>query len=63
MDTDASVAGGRVGERLGQAEVQDVPVVVMQMDLEVQGGRIGLVPPKQPRKGLRSQITLGEEVL
>ena len=44
-DTDASVAGGRVEERLEQAEVQDVPVVVvMQMDLEVQGGRIGLVP-------------------
>ena len=38
MDTDARVAGGRVEERLEQVEVQDVPVVVMQMDLEVQGG-------------------------
>ena len=47
MDTDASVAGGRVEEGLGQAEVQEVPVV----------------PPKQPRRGLCSHITLGEEIL
>ena len=40
-------------------DVQDMPVVVMQMDLEVQGGRIGLVPPTQPGKGLRRQVTLG----
>ena len=47
VDTDASVAGGRVEEGLGQAEVHDMPVV----------------PPKQPRRGLRSHITLGEEIL
>ena len=57
VDTDASVAGG-------QAEVQDVPVVVTQIDLEVQGGRIGLlVPPKHPRRGLCSQIAPREEIL
>ena len=47
MDTDANIAGGRVEEGLGQVEVQDVPVV----------------PPKQPGRGLRSHITLGEEIL
>ena len=47
VDTDVSVACGRVEEGLGQAEVQDVPVV----------------PPKLPRRGLRSHITLGEEIL
>ena len=44
---DASVADGRVEEGFRQVEVQDMPVV----------------PSKQPRRRLRSHITLGEEIL
>ena len=37
--------------------------VDMDDQVEVQGGRVELVPPIQPRRGLQSQITLGEEIL
>ena len=47
-----------------QVHVQDGPVVVEQVGSEVQGARIRqLVPPIQLRRGLRSQITLGEEII
>ena len=44
--------------------VQDGPVVAEQVDSEVHGARIRqLVIPIQLRRGLRSQITLGEEII
>ena len=53
---DANV--GRVEEELEQADnVQNVCTVVGKVDSEVQGVRIGL------RRGFRSQITLGEEII
>ena len=48
-----------------QVEVQDVPTAVgkaPEVQVEVQG-RVELVPPIQPRRGPRSQITPGEEIL
>ena len=54
VNMDANV--GRVEEELEQADdVQDVCTVVGQVDSEVQGVRI--------RRGLQSQITLGEEII
>ena len=50
----------------GQVEVQDVPTEVgkaPEVPVEMQSGRVELVPPIQPRRGPRSQITLGEEIL
>ena len=56
VDMDANV--GQVEEELEQADdVQDVCTVVGQVDSEVQDVKIGL------RRGLRSQITLGEEII
>ena len=56
-DVDMDANAGRVEEELEQADVQDVCTVVGQVDSEVQGVRIGL------RRGLQSQITLGEEII
>ena len=45
-------------------QVHDTPVVVEQVNSEVQGAKIRqLVPPiQQIRRGLQGQITLGEEI-
>ena len=56
-----------VGQAPGvQVEVQDVPTAfgkAPEIQVEVHSGSVQLVPPIQPRRGLRSRITLGEEIL
>ena len=47
--------------KVGQMEIEDVRVGLGQVG--VQDTRVGqVVPPIQPRRGPRSQITLGEEI-
>ena len=62
MDTDDGVD---IDTRV-DLEVKDVPVAIGQaiskVPVEPQGGRVG-APPICLRRGLRSQITLGEEIL
>ena len=55
--------GVDTGTSVDQVEVQDVPATIGQADSEVLvDGRVG-VPPICLRRGLRSQITLGEEII
>ena len=68
MDTDDQVEVQDILGAVGQdaAVGQDVPAPggqALGVQVQVQSERVEPVRLRQPRRGLRSQITLGEEIL